>query len=136
MLRPSIMRARLLAIATVALACKSTAPYAVQAAAINTALAIGVSAQRRAEGDCYATCAHGTACNPRTGFCEPLPCDSRCPDCASGVPCAAAASSPVISERHLTGGEKPGQIAPGVGVSPATGTVPALPPAKATPDAP
>jgi hypothetical protein len=43
-----------------------------------TTLAAGIAAQMRAEGDCYVPCHYGTACNPATGYCEPLPCRDAC----------------------------------------------------------
>lgn len=51
---------------------------AVATAAVNTALAGGVSAYERSQGRCYAACPTGTACEPRTGLCEPLPCRGQC----------------------------------------------------------
>jgi hypothetical protein len=43
-----------------------------------TALAVGASAASRAAGGCIAVCTGGTACNPRTGLCEVLPCRNLC----------------------------------------------------------
>ena len=51
------------------------------------ALFVTSSAQQVAAGGCIATCAYGTECNPRTGFCEP----SRCGKCPSGERCVASA---------------------------------------------
>ncbi|MFO0596645.1 MAG: hypothetical protein U0228_15115 [Myxococcaceae bacterium] len=51
---------------------------AVANAAINTAVAGGVSAVRRANGDCYTVCNPGTACNRSTGMCDPIPCRGEC----------------------------------------------------------
>ncbi len=121
-------------------ACKSSAPYTVPAAAINTAAALGASALQRSAGGCYATCTPGTACNPRTGYCEPLPCGGGCQawevcvetDAASRC---VAGTTPIISERGSRPAPLPPPI-PGVGLSPATGTVPTLPPAKATIEGP
>ena len=48
------------------------------AAAITSAVALTGSAVSRATGGCYASCVHGTVCNPRTGLCDRLPCDGRC----------------------------------------------------------
>ena len=47
-------------------------------AALNTSLAVGASAVRRANGQCFTWCEQGTACNPRTGYCEVLPCRGAC----------------------------------------------------------
>ncbi len=49
-------------------------------AVIGTALALGASAASRASGQCYAACPTGTSCNPKTGFCDELPCRGRCPE--------------------------------------------------------
>ncbi len=113
-------------------ACKSTAPYTVPAAAINTAVAAGFSLRQRAEGGCYAICAHGTVCNPRTGYCDPAPCGN----CQSWEVCVetevawrcVVGGTPMVTQTRPGATTPPGEIVPGVGVSPATGTVPTLPP--------
>lgn len=121
-----------------AAACGSTAPYTIPAAAINSAIAVGASAAERASGGCYAVCANGTVCNPRTGYCEPAetsPCGRGCQPgeiCVEGQGglgrCVSATPSVVVGKSGA------GQAAPAspVGVSPATGTVPP-PPAEASP---
>ena len=43
-----------------------------------TAAAMGTSALQRKAGGCYAVCASGTTCNPRSGLCERMPCDGLC----------------------------------------------------------
>src|SRR5438045_2402106 len=48
------------------------------AAAIFTGLAGVGSAVSRANGQCYAVCTTGTACNQVTGLCDPLPCRGAC----------------------------------------------------------
>jgi hypothetical protein len=48
------------------------------AAAIGTAIAVGVAGARRAGGDCYTNCMQGTQCNTATGLCEPSACGQRC----------------------------------------------------------
>jgi hypothetical protein len=112
-------------------ACGSTAPYTIPSALINTAFAAGASLERRNSGACFVPCAYGTACNPRTGYCERNPAP---PACAEGDPgdlrCAPLAM-PVVSERKDS---EPG-AAPPLGVSPATGAA-QPPPAKASPEAP
>ena len=111
--------------------CKSSAPYTVPAVAINTALAAGVSLQQRAQGGCYAVCTGGTACNPRTGYCEPSPCAG----CQSWEVCveadlvwhcapAGTAGIPSVAEQRPSTAAPPGELVPGVGISPETGTVP------------
>lgn len=50
------------------------------AAAMSTALAVGVAGARKAGGDCYTDCMQGAQCNPATGLCEPSACGQRCQD--------------------------------------------------------
>jgi hypothetical protein len=115
-------------------ACKSTAPYTTPAAAINTAAALGMSAQQRSQGGCYSTCTNGTACNPRTGYCEPISARDVCVESEGGGMRCAPMATPIISQRQA-GGEAPVGLTPTLGVSPATGSVPP-PPAEASPQAP
>jgi hypothetical protein len=121
-------------------ACSSSAPYTVPAAAINTALGLGASAQQRAAGGCFATCSRGRSCNPQTGFCEP----SLCGACPAGQSCIVVhggwqcgtegeASSAAATIR--TNLPPPGQVVPGLGISPRTGSGPPLP-AHPGPDQP
>jgi hypothetical protein len=56
----------------------ANAGSAVANAAINTAIAGGVSAYRRSNGECYTPCTPGTKCNEKTGTCDPLPCRGEC----------------------------------------------------------
>jgi hypothetical protein len=56
----------------------AAASGSVASALINTAIAVGVSGARRAEGDCYTPCNPGSFCNKDTGLCDPLPCGGRC----------------------------------------------------------
>ena len=118
-------------------ACKSSAPYTVPAAAINTTLAVGAALRQRAEGGCYASCAPGTVCNPRTGYCE----EQACMNCQAWEVCALSdavwrcvpavdASIPSIAQKRPTPTGPPGELAPGVGISPRTGTAPPPPGAK------
>ncbi len=128
----------LLPLLLLAAACCSTAPYTIPAAAINTAIAAGVSAGERASGGCFAVCTNGTVCNPHTGYCEPAvtsPCGRACQPgeiCVEGQGglgrCVSATPNVVVGKPAT------GQAAPAspVGVSPATGTVPP-PPAEASP---
>lgn len=51
---------------------------AVASAVATTAIAAGVAAARRADGQCYTPCTPGTKCNEKTGECEPLPCRGEC----------------------------------------------------------
>lgn len=51
---------------------------AVEAALLNTAVAMGTSAASRASGGCYAACPVGTTCNEKTGMCDTLPCRGEC----------------------------------------------------------
>ncbi len=54
------------------------ASAAVSAAVVNTAVGVGVAGYERSQGRCVSTCPVGTACVPKTGLCEPLPCRGRC----------------------------------------------------------
>jgi len=114
----------LLALAALA-ACKSSAPYTVPAAAVNTGVALGFSAAQRAQGGCYAVCTNGTVCNPKTGLCEAPTSDVYCePAPEGGTRCV-----PLQIQRAQKVETQP---AVGVGVSPATGSVPP-PPAESSP---
>ncbi len=117
-----------LALAAVALAaaaaCKSSAPYTVPAAALNTGIALGLAGAERAKGGCYAVCTNGTVCNPRNGLCESAKADVYCEEApGGGMRCV-----PLQIGRE----QKAPQPAGAIGVSPATGTVPP-PPAEASP---
>jgi hypothetical protein len=104
--------------------CKSSAPYTIPSAAINTAIAAGISVAQKSAGGCYAQCVGGTICNPRTGFCE-----------SPGAVCVGAEAGSVacLNRPGTTMGttsEGPGGGAPTLfplGVSPATGSVPPPP---------
>ncbi len=108
-------------------ACTSSAPYTLPAAIVNTGFALGAAAARRAGGDCYVPCTHGTVCNPRSGLCESPSADVMCQEAPGGgtrcVPLQLGKQEP---ERQ---GSSP------IGISPATGTVPP-PPAEASPRGP
>ncbi len=125
--------ARLAPVAVLLLsACGSTAPYTVPAAAINTALALGSSVQQRAAGGCVATCGYGTVCNPGTGFCETSPCGScrggeSCVAAADGWRCATSEEAAKISGAAIRAKLQPGQVVPGIGISPQTGSGPPAP---------
>ena len=112
--------------------CKSSAPYAVQSAAINTALAAAVAGVSVSRGGCVAQCQAGTICNPRTGFCEPVP-EFRCVggDLTSGI----CANRPDNLSTGQPGAPSYGSLPANLGISPATGTVPP-PPAEASPRPP
>ncbi len=133
-------RAALLALVLLP-ACSSSARYTVPATAINTALGLGASAQQRAAGGCFATCAYGTVCNPGTGFCEPSPCGT-CPDgerCIvvnGGWKCGTEAEASSAAAAVRTKLPPPGQIVPGVGISPRTGSGPPSLPERPPPDQP
>ena len=127
---PRLRHAALLLLALSA--CKSTAPYAVQSAAINTALAAAVAGVSVANGGCVAQCGPGTSCNQKSGLCEPAPefvcvggnlnsglCTNRPDDLSTAQPATAG----------------PGSLPANLGISPATGTVPP-PPSEASPRPP
>jgi hypothetical protein len=114
----------LLALAAGSAACKSSAPYTIPSAAINTALAVGASAAQRSAGGCYAQCVGGTVCNPRTGFCE-----------SPAVVCVGSEADSLACLNRPgttlnTGTQGPGTsptLPVSIGISPATGTVPPPP---------
>jgi hypothetical protein len=113
-----------LALAAAAAACKSSAPYTVPAAALNTGVALGLAGAERARGGCYAVCTNGTVCNPRNGLCESATADAYCEEApGGGMRCV-----PLQIGKQRTAP----QPAAGAGVSPATGSVPP-PPAEASP---
>ena len=118
-----------MALPACAVACKSSAPYTLPAAAINTALAAGVAAAQRSAGGCYAQCVGGTVCNPRTGFCE-----SPAVVCVGAeADSLACLNRPGATMNTGTPGPGTSAVLPGpVGISPATGSVPP-PPASASP---
>jgi hypothetical protein len=62
----------------VCLATCAGASAAVGTAVVNTAVALSSSAVSRAQGDCYASCPSGTACNKQTGLCDAKPCHDAC----------------------------------------------------------
>lgn len=109
--------------------CKSSAPHTLGAAGLNTGAALGVAAAQRASGGCYATCTHGTVCNPKTGLCEAgSPAETYCEEApGGGVRCVPLQIGKEEQKR-------PDANLP-VGVSPATGTV-QPPPAEASPRGP
>lgn len=78
-------------------------PNMLVGAATTTSAAVTLSAVQRKAGGCYAVCTGGTVCNPRSGFCERLPCDGLCgPDehcdtSFSQSKCAPGAPSDVVS---------------------------------------
>jgi len=123
------------ALALVALlGCKSTAAYTVPSALINTALAVGVGAQERAGGGCWAVCAYGTVCDAKSGLCvkEASACGSPCQPWEVCTQDEAAAwrcqpSNAIVTGAHSAGATAPGEVIPGLGVSPATGAAPPLP---------
>lgn len=46
--------------------------------AFHVATAAAVGHANREAGGCYAACFPGTTCNPKTGYCEALPCHGHC----------------------------------------------------------
>ncbi|HUL58717.1 MAG TPA: hypothetical protein VLU43_05555 [Anaeromyxobacteraceae bacterium] len=115
-------------------ACKSSAPYTLPAAALNTGIAAAISGTQRASGGCYAVCTNGTVCNPRTGWCEkgPAPGD-YCEEAPGGGMRCVPIGPPVVAQDQKAAGA--GTPAVGIGVSPATGQAPP-PPAEASPRGP
>jgi hypothetical protein len=114
------------------LACRSSAPYTAPAAAINSALGLGVSARQRAAGGCFAMCTNGLECNPRTGYCEPPPCGpcpagESCILASGGFRCGSGAEASTPGAAIRTDLPPPAQVVPGIGISPRTGGGPPLP---------
>ncbi len=124
-------RSLALVLAVALASCKSSAPYTLPAAAINTGLAAAVSGIQRSQGGCYATCVGGTVCNTRTGFCDPagsivcLGMESDPPSCLLRPGATTMGTS---AQMPGAGGET---VSP-IGISPATGSVPP-PPTGASP---
>ncbi len=125
------MRCLAAAVSLIALAaCKSSAPYTVPAAALNTAIGLGSSAHSRSSGGCYAVCTDGRTCNPANGLCEVAP--SAAVPGSSG--CVGPLCLPAVTDVARTPPAKPGM---GVGISPATGSAPpTLPPTRPGADGP
>ena len=123
--------ALLLALA-VASACKSSAPYTLPAAALNTGIAAGFSAAQRSKGGCFATCTNGTSCNPNSGFCERVSASAQCA-CLAGQICVEGSRGdtrcvPVETTTIFT---QQGQASDRtIMVKPEPGTVPTLPPVR------
>jgi hypothetical protein len=105
-----------------ALACRSSAPYTLPSAVLNSAIAVQASAISRAAGGCYSPCSPGYVCNPVTGFCE-----QDAPVCVgeSNDPrCPPPTDVPIGTQRSGAGsGSSPAPA----GVSPSTGRAPSLP---------
>ncbi len=131
MTRARSTTAVLVALATLAVpGCKSTAPYTMASAGINSALAAGVAVAQKKAGGCYAQCTGGLVCNENTGLCE-----------KGGIVCIGSeADSPACigkSQGAMLQASRPGSsVNPAtdspVGISPATGSVPP-PPSSASP---
>ena len=74
-------------------------------AVIMTTLAGGVSAARRANGECYVDCLPGTRCNRQSGLCEALPCRDKCgpnetcDETLTGIRCIPASQLSVQSTK-------------------------------------
>jgi hypothetical protein len=47
-------------------------------AVFSTGVALASAAASRSAGGCYASCPTGTACNPKTGYCDEVPCRGLC----------------------------------------------------------
>jgi hypothetical protein len=124
-------RSWVLLAAAAAAGCQSSAPYTVPAAALNTAVAVGAALEQRAAGGCYATCSHGTVCNPRSGLCEAESAAEVCDQGETG----AVRCVPVMGVSRRPERAPPAGAQTGIGISPATGSVPP-PPAEASPKPP
>jgi hypothetical protein len=87
----SLRRAAVIAALLLAAAC--AAPVA------TTAVAVGAASYQREHGGCVAACTPGHACNPSTGFCDPVPCAAGCP---AGQACVATATGSRCEPREAT----------------------------------
>jgi hypothetical protein len=112
---PRRMEVRTLALGLVALAavaCRTSAAGTIPAALLSTAVAGGVAAARRADGQCYTPCVPGTACNLKTGTCDPLPCRGQCSvgeqcDESAALPRCVRAPEPTLSLTHPAAARTP-----------------------------
>jgi hypothetical protein len=125
---------RLLPILLLLAACRSSAPYTLPAAFLNTGIAVGASAGRRAAGDCFTPCTYGTVCNPRTGYCEAASTRDVCAQTATGDMQCVPMPPPTTVERKPAATQE-GGLVPSLGVSPETGKAPP-PPDQASPARP
>ena len=95
------------------LACCGCAPLMIAGAASVSAEALLAARANRAAGGCIATCAYGTTCNPRTGFCEryapgaaggaagPSDVSSQAPDDGVRIPVAHPHVDPLTSRPEI-----------------------------------
>lgn len=85
--------------------CGHTSANTAAGAVIMTSLAGGVSAARRANGECYVDCLPGTRCNRQSGLCEALPCRDKCgpnetcDETITGIRCIPASQLTVQSTK-------------------------------------
>jgi hypothetical protein len=141
--RFSMDRLGLVLVACCFAACKSSAPYTIPAAGLNTLIGVTTAMHSRASGGCYAVCVYGTVCNASTGMCEPARCGGGCDVSEVCVEAEAAlwrcVPRAALSAERSMGTGQPAPLVPGLpglGVSPATGSVPTLPPAKSSVEGP
>jgi hypothetical protein len=123
--------ALLLALAA-ASACKSSGPYTLPAAAIETGMAVAFSAAQRSGGGCFATCTNGTSCNPNSGFCERISASAQCA-CQAGqicvegsrgdARCVPEGTPTIFTQQDQASGRA-------IVIKPEPGMVPTLPPDK------
>ncbi len=110
--------------------CRSSAPYAMQSAAINTALAAAVAGVSVSQGGCVAQCEPGRVCNQKTGLCDPAP-EFRC--VGGNLNSGLCANRPEdISAAQAGTPPSATSLPASLGISPATGSVPP-PPSEASP---
>ncbi len=110
-------------------ACKSSGPYTLPAAAIETGIAVAFSAAQRSEGGCFATCTNGTTCNPNSGFCERISASAHCA-CPAGqicvegsrgdTRCVPEGTTTIFTQQDQASGRT-------MMIKPEPGTVPTLP---------
>jgi len=127
---PGLRHAALLLLALAG--CKTSAPYGMEAAAINTALAVAVAGVSVANGGCVAQCEPGRVCNQKTGFCDPAP-EFRC--VGGNLNSGLCSNRPEDLSAAQAGSPASGSLPASFGISPATGGTPP-PPAEASPRPP
>jgi hypothetical protein len=108
-------------------------------AATMTTMALGAAALNRSQGGCVAICTNGTACNPRTGLCEVLPCRGRCgdgehcEDSFTGGKCVPGGTTGVATAARPTGGTKLPVTGQPIDTSSSSGPPQIVPKAEQTP---
>jgi len=104
-------------------------------ALINVGVAATAAGVRRAQGECYTPCVPGTACNPASGLCDPLPCRGECAPtewCEKSGPIEHCVNQRAAAQMQIDRPIVPGEPL----LTPAPPAVPPAPPAPAPPAVP